>query len=140
MCSGSHIPPVHPGRFFFPRSQLARSPPRKVEQLVRLGCGCGSCWAHGSSGTDSGRSDLLPGSLKMLQSFKVHVRNPSLMWPLNVAINEFSAAAVFNRKACLPGCARLSLLSGLSWETRGSAGLYRRLLFLFCSIKSCLRR
>lgn len=46
----------------------------------------------------------------MFQSFKIHVRNPPSIWSLNVAINKFSAAPVFNRKACLPGTTRLILL------------------------------
>lgn len=75
-----------------------------------LGCIYGLCCAHGSSGTDVLRSDLLPEGLKMLQRFKIRVRNAPSIWPLNVAINKFSAAPVFNRKARLPGTARLILL------------------------------
>lgn len=109
LCSASHISPVHPVIFFPTSIWLCL---HRMKQLVMFGCIYESCFAHSSSGTDLFRSDLLPEGLKTLQSSKIHVRKPPLIWPLNVAINKFSAVPVFNRKACLLGTTRLILCFG----------------------------
>lgn len=72
----------------------------------------------GSSGPDLCRKNLLPKGLKMPQSFKIHVKNPTSIWPLNIAMNKCSAAPVFNRKASLPGTTRLILLFRSKLENR----------------------
>lgn len=72
----------------------------------------------GSSGPDLSWKNLLPKGLKMSQSFKTHVRSPTSVWPLNVAMNKCSAALVFNRKAPWLDTTRLILLFRPKLENR----------------------